>query len=253
MRRVPTQAVLPFTRSDRVVNRQISERAAGVKVRAGLGRPKKKRVEGQLARMPHGVRVGFRRRTAVHLTLRCSARAPSLRSRRRYACIKQAIARLHSDGVGFKVIHYAVLGNHLHLVVEADSQFALSKGMQRLTLSISRFLNAENVRRHGGCLDPRAGKWSARRGWIGRIFADRYHAHLLNTLSEMTRALRYVRQNAEHHFGTTVTVSAGGHSSKESAHDDPFCSFALPSLEVDSIVRPPAHGTLRYALALAWR
>jgi putative transposase len=35
----------------------------------------------------------------------------------------------------------------------------------------------------------------------GRIFADHYHSHLLSTPSEVRNALRYVRHNAEHHFG----------------------------------------------------
>lgn len=234
-----------------MVNRQIAERAAGAKVRAGLGRPKKKLADGQLARMPHGARVVFDRKTAVHVTLRCSARAPSLRSRRRYACIKRAIARLRADQANFNVIHYAVLGNHLHLVVEADSQLALSKGMQRLTLSISRFLNAEGVRRQGGSLDPRAGKWSSRLGWIGRIFADRYHAHLLKSLTEMTRALRYLRDNAAHHFGFTSGGMVGDQAA--AAYVDPFCSFALPSREISLIVGAPSQGMLRHALKLASR
>jgi hypothetical protein len=97
------QTVMPFTRSDRVVNRQIAECAAGVKVRAGLGRPRKKLADGQLVRMPHARLVSFEGRTAFHVTLRCSRGVPSLRSRRRFSCIKRAVARLMagaSVGVG---------------------------------------------------------------------------------------------------------------------------------------------------------
>lgn len=269
MKRIPIQAVMPFTRSDRALNRQIAERAAGVKVRAGLGRPRKKLADDRLARMPHARRVSFEGRTAFHVTLRCSRGVPSLRSRRRFGCIKRAVARLMAGASiggggrgGFSVIHFAVLGNHVHAIVEACSSRELSRGMQRLTLSISRFLNAESVRRHGGSLNPRDGKWCTRSGWIGRIFADRFHAHRLATLSEMTRALRYVRDNAAHHFGggdmasssASANTASHGHLGRPARLDhtqlDPFCSFALHLHEARAIISMPNHTTLRYAVYL---
>ena len=42
MKRLPVQAVLPFGRKEKVINRQLRERMAGKKVRRGPGRPELK-------------------------------------------------------------------------------------------------------------------------------------------------------------------------------------------------------------------
>jgi hypothetical protein len=39
------------------------------------------------------------------------------------------------------------------------------------------------------------------KGWIGKVFRDRYHSHVLKTFSEMQRAIEYVLRNAEKHIG----------------------------------------------------
>ena len=39
---------------------------------------------------------------------------------------------------GFRLIHFSVQGNHLHLVVEAVDKIALSRGMQGLAVRIAR-------------------------------------------------------------------------------------------------------------------
>jgi hypothetical protein len=49
----------------------------------------------------------------------------------------------------------------------------------------------------------------------GSVFADRYHGHVLRTPSEVKRALDYVRDNEEKHFGRP------GHA---------FSSLAYPDL-----------------------
>ncbi|HZX94053.1 MAG TPA: hypothetical protein VFE90_06025, partial [Myxococcales bacterium] len=61
----------------------------------------------------------------------------NLRSRRCFkvleACVAAALGRS-----GLRVIDFTVLGNHLHLLVEADSSRALSRGMQGLCIRIAK-------------------------------------------------------------------------------------------------------------------
>src|SRR5262249_54568736 len=106
--------------------------------------------------------------------------------------------------------HFAVLSNHLHFVVEADSKAALSMGMQKIGHSISRRLNAVSVREHGGRVSTKGGgPYSQVAGWLGRVLADRYFSHVLKSPTEMKRALDYVRANAKNHYGANAVTRTG--------------------------------------------
>jgi len=72
--------------------------------------------------------------------------------------------------------------NHLHLVCEATDEKSLAKGMQGLEVRMAKALNRVMQRRGG-------------------VFADRYHAHVLRTPSEVKNTLEYVRDNAKKHYG----------------------------------------------------
>jgi REP element-mobilizing transposase RayT len=213
MKRVPTQAVLPFGRKERVLNRQIRERAKGMRVRRGPGRPKKKSND----RVSHAARPAIVDKSAVHVTLRVREKVPNLRARRRFNVVKQAFVKF-AGGRGFRLVHFAVLSNHVHFIIEADGKRALSMGMQKLLHSISRRLNALSVVEHGGSVSTKGGPYTALRGWLGRVFADRYHAHLLKTPTEMQNAVSYVMNNAERHYGPRGVPT------------DPFTSAAEPDL-----------------------
>jgi REP element-mobilizing transposase RayT len=105
----------------------------------------------------------------------------NLRSARSFRRIVRAFAA-HRGRHQLRLIEFSVQGNHLHLVVEADSSLALSRGMQGLAIRIARALNAMMHR-------------------SGRVFADHFHSRLLRTPTELARAIAYVLGNAAHHFG----------------------------------------------------
>ena len=85
---------------------------------------------------------------------------------------------------GFRLVHYSVMGNHVHLLVEAPDRTALARAMKGLGVRIARALN--RVMRRSG-----------------RVVGDRYHAHILRTPSEVTRARQYLLSNARKHYGRT--------------------------------------------------
>jgi putative transposase len=102
-----------------------------------------------------------------------------LRGYRRAKAIESAL-RDARERLGVRIIHYSIQGNHLHLIVEAESATALSRAMQGLCIRMAKRLNALTGRRGG-------------------VFADRYHAHPLKTPRETKRAVRYVLTNYRHH------------------------------------------------------
>jgi hypothetical protein len=81
-----------------------------------------------------------------------------------------------------RLVHFAVLGNHVHLICEAEGEQSLSRGMQGLAIRMAKALNKAVER-------------------SGRVFADRYFAKILRTPTQTRNAVRYVLRNHEKHFG----------------------------------------------------
>jgi REP element-mobilizing transposase RayT len=142
--------------------------------RKGAGRPKGSRVS-------HDARPAFARPMPAHVTLRVRDDVPGLRSSRRFAVIRRSFKAMQTRP-SFRLVKFSVLGNHLHLIVEADDSVALSRGMQSLGTRLAKALNQLL-------------------GRSGTLFGDHYHSHLLGTPSEVANALAYVRTNAEKHYG----------------------------------------------------
>jgi REP element-mobilizing transposase RayT len=143
--------------------------------RKGSGRKRR----GPRSRVKHRPRASFPASCPVHVTLRLAAGLPSLRQRATYRVLLAALGG-GCERFGMRLVHWSALGNHLHLMVEAADRRALSRGMQGLGVRIARALN----------------RWWGR---TGRVFADRFHAHVLRSPTEVRRALHYVLQNARHH------------------------------------------------------
>jgi REP-associated tyrosine transposase len=142
--------------------------------RKGAGRPAGERVT-------HHARPSFDRVTPAHVTLRVNDAVPSLRSSRRFQAIRTCFAAARGK-FGLRLVHFSVLSNHLHLIVEADDSESLSRGMQGLCIRLAKALNRLL-------------------GRAGRLFADHYHSHLLRTPTEVLSSIKYVQNSAERHYG----------------------------------------------------
>ncbi len=135
---------------------------------------------GERAGVSHHGRPEVTRDTPVHATLRVLPHVWNLRSARSFEVVERALAGAR-PWREFRVVHFSTEGNHLHLIVEADGNRALSEGMQGLSVRLAKGLN-RMMGRHG------------------RVFADRFHAHVLATPSEVRNALAYVLLNHRSHM-----------------------------------------------------
>ena len=109
----------------------------------------------------------------IHVTIKLRPGLPSMRTPRAY--------RLGNEREGFRLVHYCVLSNHLHLFVNADHRRNLSRGMNGLGIRIAKTLN-----RH----------WRRK----GPVFFGRYHSRVIEaTVHQIKKVLRYVLQNARRH------------------------------------------------------
>src|SRR5262245_45793144 len=150
-------------------------------------------------RKPKGVRAGVSHAKRPHLcarhpalvTLKLREDLPSLRCDEAHEVLARAFAA-SSQSESFRVVEYSVQTNHLHLIVEATSERALSSAMNGLASRIARALNK---------LWRRSGKVS-----------DRYHARGLETPREVRNALSYALLNARKH-GAWLAPGSDPHSS----------------------------------------
>src|SRR5215813_14732802 len=83
--------------------------------RPGAGRPRK---DGRLGPgVTHLRRPKLAARFPVHVTWRTSEGVWNLRSQRSYSRLTRAF---YTSAVrfGYRIVHYAVMGNHMHLIIE---------------------------------------------------------------------------------------------------------------------------------------
>ena len=133
--------------------------------RAGAGRPRKDELVGP--GVPHRVRPDVAEAVAAHASWRLYPEMwfPSLAA---WFDVLDAIF-LNAERPGFRVAFYAIIGDRLHLIVEADDGLVLSRRMQGLGVSIATRLNQVLGRE-------------------GRAFYDRYQMEPLRNAAELAKA-----------------------------------------------------------------
>jgi REP-associated tyrosine transposase len=120
----------------------------------------------------------------------------NLRTHRCFRALQRAFAR-GCERFGFRLVHFSVQGNHVHLIVEAPDAEALGRAMKGLEVRMARALNKVMSR-------------------CGPVFADRYHAHLLRSPREAFQAVKYVLENWAVHAVRDQKPRPSG--------TDPYCS-----------------------------
>jgi putative transposase len=144
----------------------------------GGARPRKRRGAGRASNVPHVIRPLHQERHPVHVTLRALRRLPSLRQQRVFREVVRALPETTRDW--FRVVHFSVQIDHVHLLVEARDKVSLSRGVGGVSIRLARAVNRLLRRR-------------------GRVWSDRYHARPLPTPREVRNALVYVVMNWTKH------------------------------------------------------
>jgi REP element-mobilizing transposase RayT len=181
---------------------------------------------GERPGVSHRARAPLAARFPVEVTMRVKPGLPSLRGLREHAALRAAIMAGCERG-GFRLVHYSVQSNHLHLIVEGSCRTTLSRGLQGLAIRMARALN---------------------RLWrrLGGVFADRYHDRILRSPREVWNALRYVLNNARKHGAWSSRTRPDPLSS--SAWFDGWCERSPEPAESSPTAR--AHTWL---LRVGWR
>jgi REP-associated tyrosine transposase len=154
--------------------RELPFRTWGGKRRNAGRKPKAGR-----AGVSHKKRPEHAERHPVHVTLRAVRRLPSLRRQSVFVEIRQAFARTARSW--FRVLHFSVQADHVHLLVEARDKTSLSRGLAGASIRLALAVNRVLERR-------------------GRVWSDRYHARALRTPREVRHGIVYVLMNWRKHI-----------------------------------------------------
>jgi REP element-mobilizing transposase RayT len=160
-----------------------------------LAKPKRKRRPGSRpvgrppkngrAGSPHQKRPTLAARFPVHVVLRVVEGLGKLRKRHVWKALRWATI-CAAKRENFRIVHASLQQNHIHLLVEAANQTALSRGMQGFQIAAAKLINAAvSVKR------------VVRRR--GQVFADRFHQEIIETPRQARNALAYVLNNWRKH------------------------------------------------------
>lgn len=158
------------------------------------GRSGRKPKPGKRAGSPHTKRPTLKGRFPVHVVLRVHEDVKSLRKRFMYTAIRLATIAVamreleDAEGRAFRIVHMSIQKNHVHLLVEADNEKALARGLQSFQISAAKHINRE--------VSIKLGLAKRRRG---SVFPDRYHMEILTTPKQVRHTLAYVLNNWRKH------------------------------------------------------
>jgi REP element-mobilizing transposase RayT len=197
--------------------------------RKGAGRKPK----GDRAGVAHRQRSTLANRHPAHVTLKLRPGLPSLRRQAERAAILAAFAR-GKDRFGFRLAHFTIQNDHLHLIAEATDRIALRRGLQGLAVRIARALNK---------------LWSRR----CKVFADRDHDRILTSPREVRNALVYVLGNGKHHAATGRMVRVP--QAIDIYSSAPWFDGFRERIAVRGIdtIEPPLAAARSWLLRLGWR
>jgi REP element-mobilizing transposase RayT len=85
------------------------------------------------------------------------------------------------EGRGFRLVHYSIQNDHVHMIVEAASARDLACGLKSIAARFARGVNRVF-------------------GRAGQVLADRSHVHVLRTPREVRNAIAYVLLNGRRHL-----------------------------------------------------
>jgi putative transposase len=128
--------------------------------------------------VPHRARPDHKASFPVHVTLRARPGLPSLRGEHAFGAIREGIRAASSDQ--FRVVHFSVQSDHVHLMVEASDRDGLARGARGLAVRLAHAINRAL-------------------GASGRVWGDRYHTRALRTPREVRHGLVYVLMNFRKH------------------------------------------------------
>jgi REP element-mobilizing transposase RayT len=129
---------------------------------------------------PHRRRAPLAPRHPRHVTLKVQKDVPPLRTAKLVTELERTWREACQRG-RFRLVHYSIQSDHVHMIVEAGNAWDLACGLKAVAARFARAVNRVFRR-------------------AGPVLADRCHVHVLRTPREVRNAISYVLLNARRHF-----------------------------------------------------
>jgi len=135
----------------------------------------------------HTKRPYLKRPTSLHLTIKIKKNKAEIKNKWVLAILKRSI--LNARKQGLKVIHFSLEYDHVHLLIEADNNLILGKGMQAFGVTFSKAIN-------------RLKKLT------GEVYKHRYHFRRISSSSELKNVMNYIFTNGLKHKTSKSIVNS---------------------------------------------
>ena len=124
----------------------------------------------------------------MHITVKARKGLPSFRSQRIHnmmlEVLRNQIYVLRKYAGAFKVAHFSIQTNHIHIMIEADDTKTLRSGVSGLVIAFARQLAKLLGRKK--C----------------KVWAERFHSRELHAPRDVRNVLSYIFQSFKHHETT---------------------------------------------------
>jgi putative transposase len=175
----------------------------------------------------HRTRPDHKRWNPLHVTLRGLAGLPSFRSERLYRAFDVAFRTTRR--ADFRIVEFSVQDTHVHMIVEADDNGALARGMKSFSVRANRLFNSAHGRGRG------------------RVWGDRYHRRELTCPRSVRNALVYCLCNHKKHF----RIAGGARRIDPCSSARWFKGWTMIRTADDG--PRPTEGAVTYLLRRAWK
>jgi REP element-mobilizing transposase RayT len=194
--------------------------------RPNAGRPPK----GLRSSSPHKRRREINPTLPQHVVLRVDPSMRWLRTPKMHRAIRTALVVVLDRALEFRIVHYSIQSNLLHLLCEASDRMTLARGVQAFEISAAAHLNREM-------------------GRSGQVFVDRYHAESIDSVRQTNHTLSYVLNNWRKH------QQDGGVVGLFDGKIDPFSSgvlFAGWKERTQPVTIPDGYESPPVSMAQSW-
>ncbi|MGZ3789032.1 MAG: transposase [Bacteriovorax sp.] len=126
----------------------------------------------------HSSRPFLKKPSSLHLTVKIKKNRADMKNKSVLGLLKRAIKNARRQGL--KVIHYSLEYDHVHLLIEADNNYILGKGMQAFGVTLSKAINRM-------------------RKLKGGVYKHRYHFRHISSARELKNVMNYIFTNGLKH------------------------------------------------------
>jgi REP element-mobilizing transposase RayT len=124
--------------------------------------------------------------TSLHLTVKILRTKANLKNKMVLTILKRSI--MNARKMGLRVIHFTLEYDHVHLLIEADNNFILGKGMQAFGVTFSKAINRM-------------------RKIKGGVYKHRYHFRKIVGARQLKNVLNYIFKNGIKHKTTNCLIN----------------------------------------------